>query len=251
MLSIGSDVPYWITVFVSAVGTWLIFTLVPAILSRSFVSRRYNSLPVGERKKIQKCAASLCAALVEGTISGYIFFFRSDIGPDLVRYDCFLLRHNVGIFLGYTIADTLLLLLTPEFTGVNDLLLHHAAGLFSGYAGLTYPVFPYFINLYLLMEISNPMLNLRVILDVMGYKKSSLYMINSVVWTAAFFLARIVTIPLFWYHVAVNASRTLFQQEVAIILTGLVLMPIFNVMNIFWFVKILLGARKILKDHHS
>ncbi|CAH1245567.1 TMEM56 [Branchiostoma lanceolatum] len=156
-----SDVPYWCTVFVSAFGTWLIFRMVPLVLGRFIVSSRYNSLPLGEQRKVQKCAASLCAALVEGAISGYIFFFRSDIGPELVRYDCSLLRHNVGIFLGYTIADTLLLLLTPEFTGVNDLLLHHAASLFSGYAGLTYAIFPYYINLYLLMEISNPWLNLR------------------------------------------------------------------------------------------
>ncbi|XP_035692989.1 TLC domain-containing protein 4-like [Branchiostoma floridae] len=251
MLSAESALPYWFTVCVSAVGTWVIFRLVPVILGRSIVAKRYNSLPIGEQRKVQKCTASLCAALVEGTISGYIFLFRSDIGPDLVRYDCSLLRHNVAIFLGYTIADTLLLLLTPEFTGVNDLLLHHAASLYSGYAGLTYPVLPYYINLYLLMEISNPMLNMRVILDVMGYKRSDLYMINSVVWTVAFFLVRILTIPLFWYNVAVYASRALFQQGVAIILTGLVLMPIFNAMNVFWFVKILLGARAIIKDRQQ
>ncbi|XP_078614269.1 TLC domain-containing protein 4-B-like [Branchiostoma floridae x Branchiostoma japonicum] len=198
----------------------------------------FKTLPPGKQVVLRDCVMSLVHALIPSTVGLYVFLYPGDVQPDTVWYDSPLVRHATCVGLGYTLADTLLQAVCPSLYN-RTMTLHHVIALCGGYAVSVDPVVPYFINYWLMMELSGPFLHLRSILLGLGQGKSTLYQVNGVLLLVVFFACRVVTIPVWWVQFSQHVtSDDLAGFRVATIVSLFVLHPAINVLNLYWFGKI-------------
>lgn len=111
---------------------------------------------------------------------------------------------------------------------------------------------PYFANFRLIVELSTPLVNMRWFLYACGYPKDSVYFfINGLTMTLVFFVVRILSIPIYWYKCySIVDTPQWFKLKYlrhVMVLTCLCL----DVINIYWFRKMLRGAMIVWSTNWS
>ncbi len=110
-------------------------------------------------------------------------------------------------------------------------------------------VTPLFAVLRLLSEGSTPFVNIRYLLAVFGKQNTKLYLYNGYLLIMSFFIFRITLILPFWMHGYPFLFDTFWQTLDYICFSGnAVACLLLDILNIFWFKKLLLGALKYRKD---
>ncbi|XP_035688683.1 TLC domain-containing protein 4-B-like [Branchiostoma floridae] len=147
--------------------------------------------------------------------------------------------------LGFLVADSLLMAM---YVPIRDwkLTLHHTVAIWGAHNVMVAGAGLYFGNTWFLMEVSNPFVNMRLILHTLGHKRSLLYKVNGVAMLVAFFAFRIATIPIYFGLVPHMRTGEFFKMELGPIIKFLFISPIFCMLNIFWFTKICKGAYRVL-----
>ncbi|XP_035660736.1 TLC domain-containing protein 4-B-like isoform X1 [Branchiostoma floridae] len=160
-------------------------------------------------------------------------------------YDSPAVRYTGCIFLGYTVADLLVMATHPAQYDFM-MLVHHLMSVFGIVAGTVVPVLPYCSNLVFLQELSTPFVNLRIILYELGQKTSLLYKLNGVLMLVVFFSCRLATIPLWFQLSPLMETGELYTVGTALLITIFGCMPVVSVFNLYWFSKMCKGAYRIL-----
>ncbi|EDV22553.1 uncharacterized protein TRIADDRAFT_58892 [Trichoplax adhaerens] len=107
---------------------------------------------------------------------------------------------------------------------------------------------PYISALRMLSEASTPFVNQRWFLDACKYERgTSIYVINGLLMTASFFLSRLCLAPI-QYHVIYHYWQTgVLNAMTSLEVFALIILPaIADVLNCYWFYKMLRGAFKIV-----
>lgn len=101
----------------------------------------------------------------------------------------------------------------------------------------------------LFTELTTPFLNLRWLLHTAGLKDSRIYLVNGLLMVKAWLIARIALFLYLFKHLAdhwVEIAAEKLPTWCLLLLVGGP--PILFVMNVFWLVKIVQGAIKLVKS---
>jgi hypothetical protein len=80
-----------------------------------------------------------------------------------------------------------------------------------------------------------------------GYKKDSvMFCVNGITMTAVFFIARILTIPVFWSKVYSIYNSELWIKNINFVFFMSIICLLLDIINIYWFCKLLKGTYLIL-----
>ncbi|GLJ40865.1 hypothetical protein SUGI_0845350 [Cryptomeria japonica] len=135
--------------------------------------------------------------------------------------------HALAVSLSYFIYDSICCLFDSSISISNCI--HHLVSVSGLGGGVIYAKCgSELIGCLWLMEISNPFMHMRELLKELGYKDSSLSLINDVCFAVVFTLARLIIGPYIVY-VTVTADNPLIIKVTSV---GL------QVVSIFWFFKI-------------
>lgn len=222
----------------------------------SLVSSRYNELSHAKKIDWDTRIGSNVHAVIVSTISLYCYIFDTVTTANPVKNDAVLVRVGVAITMGYILADFLIIVLSYKYIGDLFTLVHHVMAIWAYYFVVVYGVLIYFANVRQLAEISTPFVNQRWFLDAISYPRTSgSFIINGYLMGAAFFLCRILIMPIYYYKCysvwGSEEQRNLgFLVNFFWIFTCIVL----DAINLYWFGKIVRGAMKLtrkMKDHRS
>lgn len=152
---------------------------------------------------------------------------------------------SLHITMGYILGDTLICILDPYLRTVISNFIHHFAMLAGMAMCLHYELFLFFVVYRFLSELSTPFVNWRALAYEFGDKKGKWYIVASLSMMVSFFLCRIMVIP--WHSYALFS--VIFSPQAAVVPWYLkVYMEVnfvaFDILNIFWFYKIIRGACK-------
>ncbi|XP_039259470.2 TLC domain-containing protein 4-B-like [Styela clava] len=191
---------------------------------------------------------------VSSAVNGIIMFVCSlylllnhNLHDDLCWKDDFYVRLLACVEMGCYLADTFVLLTGETVEDTAFYIFHHLCIVFGSYIVIVNKVFPFFICLRGLNEISVPFQHLRQTFYDIGWKNNTIYLVNGLAFLFTFFFGRICVIPITMYFIsqivgtAELASVSLFCKVV--FLGGVV---IIDALNIYWFSLISNGAYKIL-----
>ncbi|XP_066266951.1 TLC domain-containing protein 4-B-like [Branchiostoma lanceolatum] len=245
--TLGMDIPYYATVFGSLAAFLLMYRLLsPWILRRMFPSY-YHTQPDSAKPQLHEATMAACSSIVVGIWACSVYFLNDNVKGNLIRYDAPSVRYNCAIFLGYAMADSSLMAIHPQ-TGGALYHIHHAVSLFVGYVGVFYSCFPYHTNLGMLMELSNPFLNLRYIHNYLEYPTKSLsYFWNGAAFLLTFFLVRVVSMGGYWYNMSLAAREDDFYQlNIPVYICYLGGGIVFSSLNAYWFSQLCKEAYKVL-----
>ena len=150
------------------------------------------------------------------------------------------------ITLGYVMADFLMCIMDPYLRHNYSILLHHLAMIAGMLMGLYFELFHFYIVYRLLSEMSTPFVNWRLVIYELGDKKGMSYTIASLGMMVVFFLCRVVVIP--WHNYSLFGD--IFSPEAVPVPWYLKVYMVgnfcvFDVLNSFWFYKMMKGAYKI------
>ncbi|XP_066281224.1 TLC domain-containing protein 4-like [Branchiostoma lanceolatum] len=185
---------------------------------------------------LRNCVMSAFHGAVAGGMGLYVFLCPGGALPDQIWYDLPTCRHAECIILGYTLADTLLMVFN---TCLQDRMMipHHVVSIIGAYAGSVIPALSYYGNLWVLMELSSPFVHIRMILYRLGQERSRLYLLNGILMLVTFFACRVAPIPLWFQLAEPMATGELYEIGPLLFFTVIVLTPIVYGMNIYWFSK--------------
>lgn len=189
-------------------------------------------------------------AIIVSAFCLYVLLYEDELSNDPVWGDSVVVKYACAVVVGYMISDGLLTVANYREVGEVCYMLHHALSIYAFYFVMTYGALSWFANYRLIAEFSTPFVNQRWFLDVMRYPRNSrLFLLNAVAMTTVFFLARIVTIPPYWFKVySIYGSPECIRLGnlwYVLISTCVVLDSI----NIVWFVKLFQGLRRFLKSN--
>ncbi|KAF7243498.1 Transmembrane protein 56-B [Varanus komodoensis] len=233
------------------VSSFAIFQLSFHLLS-SWISARvtsgFNNLD--QKKKIEwnSRTVSTFHASVVGAFCLYILLYDEAVNADHVWGEPSTVQLNLAITSGYLISDLLLIIFYWKAIGDIYFIIHHLVALYAYYFVLDRGLLAYFANFRLLAEFSTPFVNQRWFFDVLGYSKASkANIINGLLMTIVFFLARIIVIPVYYTNVASEVGTEAFYKlglaaQSAWFISSIVL----DIMNLIWMVKITKGCYKVI-----
>jgi hypothetical protein len=154
------------------------------------------------------------------------------------------------VFLGYLAVDLVSIIVCDLWKGWRPLdkpmLGHHVFILTFFTLGFVKDVGVWFGATLLINELSTPFVNIFWYLNYTGRKESQAFKVNGVFLLLAFFLFRIVYIPLnFWHFIASglcqNSANSEYKHLSWLMVVGYASI---YVLNLTWFSKILRGALK-------
>ena len=159
--------------------------------------------------------------------------------------------------LGYFAADFTVCMSDEKLRVDRGSLLHHLVGLSSLVVVLsTRGGYMYFILLSFLSEFSTPFLNLFYVMRLTSNEASRWFTFASVGMLVSFFLCRIVVMPWHWYagvtsmlHPTLPSSRLVSIRVFEPLL--LIHFVVLDVLNIYWFGRMVRGGLKKLKQRQS
>ncbi|XP_019627124.1 PREDICTED: transmembrane protein 56-B-like [Branchiostoma belcheri] len=249
-----SDVSYLTTVLCAIAVFFCIFKFVSPWLLQAVFGKRYVSLPDPKKRFLDEAGACTCFSTVMGCWSLYIHYLDTDINSTLLRYDYPPVRHNCCILLGFSIADliTKFVFVGESELGMMTFIVHHLVSIVISCVGVCTTSLPFYVNMGPMLEFSNPFLNMRTILKELGFPAlSTPYKINGILWLLSFFFVRIViTLFVAWYKFApLMLTSELYEQVEVITLVAIFTGgPFFNILSVYWFIKIWQGTIKVLKS---
>nr|XP_020644364.1 transmembrane protein 56 [Pogona vitticeps]XP_020644365.1 transmembrane protein 56 [Pogona vitticeps]XP_020644366.1 transmembrane protein 56 [Pogona vitticeps] len=234
-----------------AVSSFAIFQVCFHSLS-SWISERVTSgfINLDEKKKTEwnSRTVSTFHALVVVAFCLYILLYDEAVNADHVWGDASTVQLNLAITSGYLISDLLLIIFYWKAIGDIYYVIHHFVALYAYYFVLDRGLLAYFANFRLLAEFSTPFVNQRWFFEALGYSKASkANIINGILMTIAFFLARIIVIPIYYADVASELGTEAFYRlglaaQSAWFISSIVL----DIMNLMWMVKITKGCYKVI-----
>ncbi|XP_035659111.1 TLC domain-containing protein 4-like isoform X2 [Branchiostoma floridae] len=216
----------------------------------------YHALPWEKQIQVNEIFMAGSHSVVVCISSWVAYFTVEELKPTTLWYDCALTRHTSAFFWGYSIADLLLMICHPHFGDVY-FLMHHVVSLIAGYLGMASISIPYYVNVFLMMELTNPFVNFRFMLKALGYpEKSLLFSCTGVLIFITWWIARLGPIPIYAYHMAqLMSTGGFFKIELSMQLTSVLGYAFFTVLNLAWFrVIIKLFQREIrglIQQGHS
>lgn len=172
---------------------------------------------------------------------------RYDIGlrKNPIWCESCLVRPNCAIVIGYLVADLLIMFVNWSVVGEFFFVTHHCVTIYAYFYVMSYGVLPWFANFRLLAEFSTPFVNQRWFFDALGLRKSKGYAINGAFLFISFFLARIVTMPVYYLMLFSVYDYPAFQDLGVLRHIGLIVCLILDSINLYWFSKIFIGAKKL------
>lgn len=147
------------------------------------------------------------------------------------------------VTVGYAFGDIFVCVMDPYLRGVVSNFLHHFATIAGILFTLHNGMFLFFTHYRFFSEFSTPFVNWRALLHEKGNKNSRQYALAAISMTISFFLCRVVVIP--WHSYVMFASLLSAEaSSVPLILKvyTLVNYVTFDILNVFWFYKILKGG---------
>ncbi|RDD43691.1 Transmembrane protein 56 [Trichoplax sp. H2] len=159
-----------------------------------------------------------------------------------------ILEASIQISYGYFIADLAIILWYYNAFHDIGMIIHHVIGVLGCQVQLAGGIAPYISALRMLSEASTPFVNQRWFLDACKYERgTSIYVINGLLMTASFFLSRLCLAPI-QYHVMYHYWQTgVLNAMTSLEVFALIILPaIADVLNCYWFYKMLRGAFKIV-----
>ncbi|CAF1165359.1 unnamed protein product [Rotaria sordida] len=186
-------------------------------------------------------------SLVVGTICVYMMIDDRGLNANPLIYKSYLLQTNLSIVIGYLLCDTIIGIIHYRAIGDAFSMAHHFVSIYAFAYVLTLNVMPYFANFRLLAELSTPSVNIRWFLDALKYPRTSkLFVYNGLLMTIIFFFVRIFAMPIYWWKVYIAAMTPLWPHMGYFRLILLVVCVVLDVINLYWFSKMLRGCIKIL-----
>eukprot|EP00252_Welwitschia_mirabilis_P017436 TRINITY_DN3865_c0_g1_i4.p1 TRINITY_DN3865_c0_g1~~TRINITY_DN3865_c0_g1_i4.p1 ORF type:complete len:268 (+),score=19.92 TRINITY_DN3865_c0_g1_i4:279-1082(+) len=189
-------------------------------------------------------------AILITVVSIYILFM-SDTFQDYTQSTPVTLRNTpftsfmLGVSMGYFISDLAMIIWLYPTLGGMEYIVHHLLSISSIFLGLYTGDAHIYIFKVLLSESTTPSVNLRWYLDAAGLKKSKLYIVNGVFMFFAWLVARIILFIYIFIHMYMH-----YDEVKLIIPIGFwflfIALPLFALMNVYWFWRILLGMKKTL-----
>jgi len=186
-------------------------------------------------------SSALRAMLTEGTLNFFDLYSPSPIT-----------KWQLGFTGGYFMHDTAVLLYHTRAENRLAFIGHHLFSLFGVALGLRNDYGMWFIAFRLLTEISNPFMNMRGLLEMMGTKKSAPFSrFNGKLFVASFVLTRPPMLPLFWggslYHLVKN-SKQLFTFDWPSLSFWIISGVALDYLNVIWLKKITESTGEYAKE---
>lgn len=226
----------------------MIYDLSHAISATCYKS--YSSLSKPQQIEWNNRAISTLHALFI-TIMSLFLVFWSDLFSDDRLYGTITLRSSslstfaLGVSVGYFLSDLGMIIWFYPSLGGSEYVVHHLLSVVAiAYAMLTGEgqLYTYMV---LISETTTPGVNLRWYLDTAGMKRSKAYLINGIVITLAWTVARILLFVYIFYHVYLHYDQVMKMQTFGIFLVHVVPSAL-AMMNFMWFAKIMKGLKKMV-----
>ena len=246
-----SSLPYILTpAFIASFTVTLLCPFVICPLLFPVLVPGYRSL--GRRRNhFDTLLSSTLHAVVASSLTCYILMFGS-LGTNRVFSKSSLGFTTLQISLGYFVADFFVCLKDPDLRKDIGSLLHHLAGIIGIGLGLyNQGLYAFFIIFRLISELSTPFVNLRWVFYELGppYKDSLWYYVVSLGMVVSFFLCRILVLPWLWYQLLttiVDPSSVIVPLVLRVWIC--INYTIFDVLNVYWFGKMIRGAVKVCRN---
>ncbi|XP_072500172.1 TLC domain-containing protein 4 [Notamacropus eugenii] len=234
-------------VFTSFLMFQLLFHVVSSWFSAQ-VTSGFNKLSTQKKIEWNSRIASTFHSLLVGSLCLYILFFDEATIADPLWGEPSLVQVNLAIVSGYLLSDILLILLYWKVIGDKFFIIHHSAALYAYYFVLTQGLLAYFGNFRLLAEFSNPFVNQRWFLEVLGYPKSSkANIINGILMTVVFFIVRIAVMFPFYSHMfSVFGTEGFYRLGLVAQSAWIGCCVVLDVMNVMWMIKISKGCLRVI-----
>ncbi|KAK2183318.1 hypothetical protein NP493_315g01018 [Ridgeia piscesae] len=219
----------------------------PAVSEALFPA--YKLLPRAKQIEWHTRTKSSVHAVLVSTLCLYVVLYDDNVSKDPVWGNSPMVKCSCAIVVGYMASDTIVMLVHYRAVGELFYIFHHGASIYAYYFVMTYGALPWFANFRLIAEFSTPFVNQRWFLDVLGYPKTStVFLLNGIAMAVMFFLVRIASIPPYWYKVYTIYGTPPCIQLGRIWYVLLSSCIILDLINVYWFLKIFQGARKVLRS---
>ncbi|KAH7316195.1 hypothetical protein KP509_21G082200 [Ceratopteris richardii] len=210
----------------------------------------YSKLSKAEKIEWGNRGFSTAHSIMISAAAIYFIFF-SDLFKDASPYGPVVFRSSLlseiilGISVGYFIADLSMILWFYPTLGGKEYIVHHGLSVVS----LTLSIYGeegiFYVYMLLLSESTTPFVNLRWYLCTMGLKKSTAYIVNGIFLFLGWMLARILLFVFFFLHLYKHYDQVQ-RMHAALHYCVLLVPPCLAVLNVAWFLKILMGLLKII-----
>ena len=151
------------------------------------------------------------------------------------------------ISLGYFCGDYILVLLDPVMRVDKGNLAHHFVSASGIAISLYLQQMVFFVVYRYTNELSTIVVNLFVVLHMLKRPHGKFYIIVSVTMVTTFFLCRVTVIPVHWvwmYNAFMDPNAA--HIHISIYCWAFVVYPVFDMLNIYWFYKMLRGMFKAI-----
>jgi len=159
---------------------------------------------------------------------------------------------QLGFTGGYFLNDITILLIQTKAENRAGFIGHHVFSLFGCALGLRNKYGMWIIAFRLLTELSNPFMNIRILLDMMNIPKTSdISRLNGKVFVTVFVLTRPLMIPVFWgatyYHAMYNGDE-LWKFDYPSLFFWCVSGIALDYLNVIWLFQIVQGSKNYKKQ---
>lgn len=231
----------------------LTFTLLlPFVLSPlacGILIPKSRNIPPKKYIHFHTLLTSTLHGLVVSLLSVYLLSTEGNLGTSRIFSKSPLGFTTLQISVGYFLGDLFVCLLDPVLRSDPGTLLHHLAGLTSMAISLVHQgKLMFFIVCRLISELSTPFVNLLLFNQHMSVKSGFVFWFASLGMLVTFFVVRICTIPWYWYSLV---YALLYDPLCPVIVELqwriwiLCMYGIFDILNLYWFVKMVRGAVKV------
>ncbi|CAF0745710.1 unnamed protein product [Didymodactylos carnosus] len=210
--------------------------------------KSYKNFTITQKIDFSTRINSSINSFTVGTICVYMMIADRGLEANPLLYKSYLLKTNLAIVIGYLFADTAISIIHYKKVGDPFTITHHLVSIYAFFYVLTLDVMPYFANFRLLAELSTPFVNIRWFLDTLKFSRTSTpFVANGLIMTLLFFFVRIVAMPIYWYKVYVVAIQPMWAHMGHFRFILISVCIVLDVINIYWFSKMLRGCIKILQ----
>jgi len=154
--------------------------------------------------------------------------------------------------LGYMICDLILIWWAPQqFRDLTSLLIHHVVILITYSMGILYrPVHNlYFMGAFQVQELSNPFLTNRWFLIEIGLGDTTLFVINGILLTVTFVIARLIFSNIVLYRMMMFLPPVVFESY--FLMFGYCFAFVFQSLQFYWFAMIVRATLNFMNKKKS
>nr|CAG8472994.1 2534_t:CDS:2 [Entrophospora candida] len=234
-ISLPKLVNHWHVLLLSTLACSITLAI-SRILSSFFFPKIYNSLQGVKRVNWDIHFVSMVHCCLVVYLSVPLLFDKELEKDKVFGYNIY--AGNVYAFsCGYFLWDALISLYYVKDFGIGFVL--HGACCFGVYLFAFRPFLNYYGPVFLMFEVSTPFLNIHWFMDKLGKTGSLIQLINGICLLLSFFFFRIVFGIYMSYHALQSVLPVASKIPTSICLIYGVSNIILNLLNIFWFKKMI------------